>query len=103
MVRTKMQSEQLTYHEVGRAIQQTFKSNGLLSLWKGLGPTLLRDVPFSGQSSDIVTVSAACLQYSTRAGVATLSSQRTPAGVTTLSARHTCRSNYTVSTSHLQE
>ena len=48
LVRTKMQSEQLTYKAVAEAIRNTINHNGVLSLWKGLGPTLLRDVPFSG-------------------------------------------------------
>lgn len=48
LVRTKMQSEQLTYKEVDKAVRTTIKSDGIISLWKGLGPTLLRDVPFSG-------------------------------------------------------
>lgn len=47
MVRTKMQSKKLSYREVAIAIQQLVKTNGILSLWRGLGPTLLRDVPFS--------------------------------------------------------
>lgn len=47
MVRTKMQSKKLSYWEVTKAIQQLVKTDGILSLWRGLGPTLLRDVPFS--------------------------------------------------------
>lgn len=47
MVRTKMQSKKLSYWEVGNAIKLLVKSEGILSLWRGLGPTLLRDVPFS--------------------------------------------------------
>jgi solute carrier family 25 protein 39/40 len=47
MVRTKMQSKKLSYWEVATAIKQLVKFEGTLSLWRGLGPTLLRDVPFS--------------------------------------------------------
>lgn len=47
MVRTKMQSERLSYWEVSLAIRQLVKYGGLISLWRGLAPTLLRDVPFS--------------------------------------------------------
>lgn len=47
MVRTKMQSRRLSYPEVTRAVIQLVKHEGLLSLWRGLGPTLMRDVPFS--------------------------------------------------------
>ncbi|RUS85178.1 hypothetical protein EGW08_007082 [Elysia chlorotica] len=47
MVRTKVQSQQLTYTQVLQAVQGMVRANGVLSLWRGLGPTLLRDVPFS--------------------------------------------------------
>lgn len=47
MVRTKMQSKRLSYWEVAEAIKQLVKYDGFFSLWRGLGPTLLRDVPFS--------------------------------------------------------
>ncbi|XP_076455856.1 mitochondrial glutathione transporter SLC25A40-like [Babylonia areolata] len=47
LVRTKMQSEQLTYRAVAQSVSNTIRTQGLLSMWKGLGPTLLRDVPFS--------------------------------------------------------
>lgn len=47
MVRTKMQSQKLSYWEVAVAIKQLVKLEGPLSLWRGLGPTLFRDVPFS--------------------------------------------------------
>lgn len=47
MVRTKMQSKKLSYWEVTAAIRQLVKVEGWSSLWRGLGPTLLRDVPFS--------------------------------------------------------
>lgn len=47
MVRTKIQSEQLTYTQVFQAVKDTVRAKGVLSLWRGLGPTLLRDVPFS--------------------------------------------------------
>lgn len=47
MVRTKMQSKKLSYWEVADAIKQLVKHEGFFSLWRGLGPTLMRDVPFS--------------------------------------------------------
>lgn len=47
MIRTKLQSEQLSYSQVGRYVRQTIKDGGLQMLWKGWGPTILRDVPFS--------------------------------------------------------
>ncbi|XP_022236905.1 solute carrier family 25 member 39-like, partial [Limulus polyphemus] len=33
--------------EIGKAIRSLVQLKGLLSLWRGLGPTILRDVPFS--------------------------------------------------------
>jgi len=48
LVRTKMQSVQLTYREVGDAIKSSVRNDGILSMMRGLGPSLLRDIPFSG-------------------------------------------------------
>ncbi|XP_022192328.2 solute carrier family 25 member 40 isoform X2 [Nilaparvata lugens] len=48
LVRTKMQSKRLSYTEMSIALQSLMKTEGLRGLWKGVGPTLLRDVPFSG-------------------------------------------------------
>ncbi|KAG2465021.1 S2539 protein, partial [Polypterus senegalus] len=48
LVRTKMQSQKLSYKELQICIQSAVASDGLLSLWRGLSATLLRDVPFSG-------------------------------------------------------
>uniref|UniRef100_A0A0K8RJJ3 Putative mitochondrial carrier protein cgi-69 n=1 Tax=Ixodes ricinus TaxID=34613 RepID=A0A0K8RJJ3_IXORI len=47
MVRTKMQSKRLSYFEIGQAVRSLVNTRGVLSLYTGLGPTLLRDVPFS--------------------------------------------------------
>lgn len=47
LIRTKLQSEQLTYQQLRIAVRSTIRQDGLLSLWRGLSPTLLRDVPFS--------------------------------------------------------
>nr|XP_033774573.1 solute carrier family 25 member 39 isoform X1 [Geotrypetes seraphini]XP_033774574.1 solute carrier family 25 member 39 isoform X1 [Geotrypetes seraphini]XP_033774575.1 solute carrier family 25 member 39 isoform X1 [Geotrypetes seraphini] len=47
LIRTKMQSRQLTYGELRVCIQSSVAQDGWLSLWRGLGPTVLRDVPFS--------------------------------------------------------
>ncbi|XP_026807649.1 solute carrier family 25 member 40-like isoform X3 [Rhopalosiphum maidis] len=48
LIRTKMQSKKLSYLEVHQALQSLLKYHGYKGLWKGLGSTLLRDVPFSG-------------------------------------------------------
>ncbi|XP_008303117.1 mitochondrial glutathione transporter SLC25A39 isoform X1 [Stegastes partitus] len=47
LVRTKMQSRRLTYSELRVCIRSAVAQDGLLSLWRGWGPTVLRDVPFS--------------------------------------------------------
>ncbi|XP_044740486.1 solute carrier family 25 member 40-like [Chrysoperla carnea] len=47
LIRTKMQSAKLKYADVAEALQLLIKTDGAIGLWKGLGPTLLRDVPFS--------------------------------------------------------
>jgi len=47
LIRTKMQSKKLSHQEVRVAVQRLVQSQGWLSLWQGLSPTLLRDVPFS--------------------------------------------------------
>ena len=49
MVRTKLQSKKnLSYTQLYNAVENALKQDGVLSMWKGIGPTLLRDVPFSG-------------------------------------------------------
>ncbi|KAM8947313.1 mitochondrial glutathione transporter SLC25A39 isoform 1-T1 [Pelodytes ibericus] len=47
LIRTKMQSRQLSYIELGACLRSAVSQDGWLSLWKGWGPTVLRDVPFS--------------------------------------------------------
>ncbi|KAH9514300.1 hypothetical protein Btru_028657 [Bulinus truncatus] len=47
LIRTKMQSTRFTYTQVWKAVVDSVKADGVFSLWRGLGPTLLRDVPFS--------------------------------------------------------
>ncbi|XP_032296341.1 solute carrier family 25 protein Shawn [Drosophila virilis] len=48
MIRTKMQSQRMTNAEMIGSIRQVMQSQGILGLWRGLPPTILRDVPFSG-------------------------------------------------------
>lgn len=48
LIRTKMQSQKLNYSQVGVALKDMINFYGIPGLWKGLGATLLRDVPFSG-------------------------------------------------------
>ncbi|XP_077474690.1 mitochondrial glutathione transporter SLC25A39 isoform X2 [Stigmatopora argus] len=47
LIRTKMQSRHLTYGELRVCIRGAVAQGGPLSLWRGWGPTVLRDVPFS--------------------------------------------------------
>ncbi|XP_057202078.1 probable mitochondrial glutathione transporter SLC25A39 isoform X2 [Triplophysa rosa] len=47
LVRTKMQSRRLPYSELVVCIRSAVAQDGWLSLWRGWGPTILRDVPFS--------------------------------------------------------
>lgn len=47
LTRTKLQSQKQSYRELTDCIRLAVKTEGWLSLWRGLGPTLLRDVPFS--------------------------------------------------------
>lgn len=47
LVRTKMQSRRLPYSELRACIRSAVAQDGLLSLWRGWAPTVLRDVPFS--------------------------------------------------------
>lgn len=36
-----------TFLEIGQAVKNLVANQGLSSMWRGLGPTVLRDVPFS--------------------------------------------------------
>ncbi|KAL3094553.1 hypothetical protein niasHS_005223 [Heterodera schachtii] len=47
LVRTKMQSERLSYRELRGAIVRTVKSDGYMALWRGWTATIMRDIPFS--------------------------------------------------------
>ncbi|XP_041123061.1 solute carrier family 25 member 39-like, partial [Polyodon spathula] len=47
LIRTKMQSRQLSYRELRVCIQSSVAQDCWLSLWRGWGPTILWDVPFS--------------------------------------------------------
>lgn len=47
LIRTKLQAQKQSYRELTDCIRSVVQAEGWLSLWRGLGPTLLRDVPFS--------------------------------------------------------
>ncbi|KAH8421536.1 hypothetical protein KR009_012144, partial [Drosophila setifemur] len=48
MVRIKMQSEVMTYAELWRVMRSLIRQHGVLGLWRGWPPTVMRDAPFSG-------------------------------------------------------
>jgi solute carrier family 25 protein 39/40 len=52
LFRTRMQGPEGVngLKEVMKGIQKMAKVNGVLSLWRGLEPSLYRDVPFSGMN-----------------------------------------------------
>nr|XP_057940173.1 probable mitochondrial glutathione transporter SLC25A40 [Doryrhamphus excisus] len=47
LMRTKLQSQKQSYRQLAACVRAAVEADGWLSLWRGLGPTLLRDVPFS--------------------------------------------------------
>lgn len=47
LIRTKLQAEKQSYRQVTDCIRSAVQTEGWRSLWRGFGPTLLRDVPFS--------------------------------------------------------
>ncbi|XP_070134149.1 solute carrier family 25 protein Shawn isoform X1 [Drosophila bipectinata] len=48
MVRIKMQSQVMTYAELWRVVRSLIRQHGVLGLWRGWPPTIMRDAPFSG-------------------------------------------------------
>lgn len=47
MIRTKVQSEKVQYRQLFRIIRSALSEEGPRVLWRGLLPTLWRDIPFS--------------------------------------------------------
>ena len=47
LIRTKMQSEKMSYSDVGKAFKLMINQYGIRGLFKGLFPTIMRDAPFS--------------------------------------------------------
>ncbi|KAH8281094.1 hypothetical protein KR054_010642 [Drosophila jambulina] len=48
LVRTKMQAQRQTYAQIIHFVRNVIALQGFWGLWRGLRPTILRDVPFSG-------------------------------------------------------
>jgi len=49
LIRTKKMSEQLSYKDLLKTLNNSIESHGLRTLWRGLVPTLWRDLPFSSK------------------------------------------------------
>lgn len=64
LVRTKMQSRRRPYRELFACIRSAVAQDGVLSLWRGWGPTVLRDVPFSGESCTTTRLKNLCVKFS---------------------------------------
>ncbi|KAM6176109.1 mitochondrial glutathione transporter SLC25A39 isoform 1-T1 [Erethizon dorsatum] len=47
LLRTKLQAQHVSYHELSTCVRAAVAQGGWRSLWLGWGPTALRDVPFS--------------------------------------------------------
>jgi len=47
LIRTKLQSQNVSYKELSEVLSAQVKKEGISSLWRGWVPTILRDVPFS--------------------------------------------------------
>ncbi|KAH8304933.1 hypothetical protein KR018_005585, partial [Drosophila ironensis] len=48
LIRTKMQAQRQTYRQMLQFVRNVIALQGIWGLWRGLRPTILRDVPFSG-------------------------------------------------------
>lgn len=68
LIRTKLQAQKQSYRELTSCIRLAVQTEGWLSLWRGLGPTLLRDVPFSAMYwyNYEICKSRLCERYHTR-------------------------------------
>ncbi len=49
LIRTKKMSAQLSYKDLLKTLGKSIESDGVQSLWRGLVPTIWRDLPFSGK------------------------------------------------------
>ncbi|KAI6187833.1 hypothetical protein M3Y98_00288200 [Aphelenchoides besseyi] len=47
MIRTKMQSQIVSFADLSKILKSSIKQDGYSSLWRGLTATYLRDIPFS--------------------------------------------------------
>jgi solute carrier family 25 protein 39/40 len=49
LIRTKKMSAPLSYTDLLKTLRGSIKSDGFRSLWRGLIPTIWRDLPFSSK------------------------------------------------------
>ena len=49
LIRTKKMSEKVSYSQLLNMLKGSIESDGLRSLWRGLIPTIWRDLPFSSK------------------------------------------------------
>ena len=56
LIRTKLQTEVLSYSEIIKGMRRDIQTSGLRVLTLGLGPSLLRDVPFSGKYLQLMII-----------------------------------------------
>lgn len=49
LIRTKKMSAKLSYSDLHNFLRESIQLNGLRALWRGLVPTLWRDLPFSSK------------------------------------------------------
>ncbi|XP_054751371.2 probable mitochondrial glutathione transporter SLC25A40 [Lytechinus pictus] len=47
LIRTKLYSQYLTYPELVGCLRSGFQAEGIFSLWRGVGSTILRDAPYA--------------------------------------------------------
>ncbi|CAF4340723.1 unnamed protein product, partial [Adineta steineri] len=47
LIRTKKMSQQLSYSDLLKILRVSIEADGFRSLWRGLIPTIWRDLPFS--------------------------------------------------------
>jgi len=57
LIRTKKMSANLSYKDLSNTLRELIETRGFRSLWRGLVPSLWRDVPFSSKSSLMKSIS----------------------------------------------
>jgi solute carrier family 25 protein 39/40 len=55
LIRTKKMSAKLSYADLTKTLKESIAKDGVRSLWRGLVPTIWRDLPFSGKFNKMKT------------------------------------------------